>query len=83
QKNLSGYQARWLEKISKFNFEVEYVPGVENVLANALSRIYTADSPGTMQAPTEYVTHNEDDAFATNLAVHTISMPVFMGIETM
>jgi hypothetical protein len=26
QKNLSGRQARWLEKISSFDFEVVYVP---------------------------------------------------------
>jgi RNase H-like domain found in reverse transcriptase len=30
QKNLSGRQARWLEKISSFDFEVVYVPGEEN-----------------------------------------------------
>lgn len=40
QKNLSGRQARWLEKISSFDFEVVYVPGSENVVADALSRIY-------------------------------------------
>jgi hypothetical protein len=28
QKNLSGRQARWLEKISSFDFEVVYIPGM-------------------------------------------------------
>ena len=37
QKNPSGRQACWLEKISSFDFEVVYVPGSENVLADALS----------------------------------------------
>ena len=40
QKNISGRQSRWLEKISSFIFKVIYVPGTENVLADALSRIY-------------------------------------------
>lgn len=48
QKNLSGRQARWIEKISSFDFEVVYIPGTENVLADALSRIYANDSPGTV-----------------------------------
>jgi RNase H-like domain found in reverse transcriptase/Reverse transcriptase (RNA-dependent DNA polymerase) len=37
QENLSGRHARWLEKISSFDFEVVYIPGNENVLADALS----------------------------------------------
>ena len=48
QKNLSGRQARWLEKISTFDFEVVYIAGSENVVADALSRIYMNDSPGTV-----------------------------------
>lgn len=39
QKSLSGRQARWMEKISSFIFEVVYVAGIENVVADALSRI--------------------------------------------
>jgi len=39
QKNLSGRQARWIEKISSFNFEVVYIAGSENVVADSLSRI--------------------------------------------
>ena len=49
QKNLSGRQARWLEKISSFTFTVTYIEGSENVVADALSRIYSNDSPGTLR----------------------------------
>ena len=28
QKNLSGQQAQWLEKISEFDFMIEYIPGI-------------------------------------------------------
>ena len=37
QKNLCGHQAHWIEKILSFDFEVIYVPGTENVVADALS----------------------------------------------
>ncbi|THH17415.1 hypothetical protein EUX98_g9138 [Antrodiella citrinella] len=47
QRNLSGRQARWLERISEYDFEVKYVPGIENVLADALSRIYSHDAPAS------------------------------------
>lgn len=58
QKNLSGRQARWIEKISCFQFEVVYVPGAENVLADALSRMYSDDSPNTVRAKSEYTYHD-------------------------
>ncbi|KIY44305.1 hypothetical protein FISHEDRAFT_51425 [Fistulina hepatica ATCC 64428] len=37
QKNLSGQQARWLESIAEFSFKIQYLPGKQNVLADALS----------------------------------------------
>ena len=58
QKHLSGRQARWMEKIAIFPFEVQYVPGSENVLADALSRMYSHDSPTTVRQPSEYTYHD-------------------------
>jgi RNase H-like domain found in reverse transcriptase len=37
QKNLSGRQAWWLEKIAIFDYKIEYVMGSKNILADALS----------------------------------------------
>jgi RNase H-like domain found in reverse transcriptase len=54
QKNLSGRQAQWLEKISLFDFKVVYILGSENILADALSRMYAYDSPGTVRVQSEY-----------------------------
>ena len=39
QPNLSGRQARWLEKTADFDFEIRYIEGKTNAFADALSRI--------------------------------------------
>jgi hypothetical protein len=79
QQNLSGRQARWIEKISKFDFEVVYVAGSENVIADVLSRMYSADSPGTVRAATEYTYFDvvDDD----HLDIVETTLPVLAGIE--
>ena len=38
QRNLSDRQARWVEKLSEFEFKISYLPGNLNVVADALSR---------------------------------------------
>ena len=80
QKNLSGRQARWLEKISSFDFEVVYVPSSENVLANALSQIYSNDSPETVRAASEYTYLKvvDDD---TSALPQEGPVPVLAGLE--
>jgi hypothetical protein len=78
QKNLSGRQARWLEKISSFDFEVVYVPGSENVVADALSRIYSNDAPGTVRARSEYTYH---DVINEDLEILTDPLPILAGVE--
>ncbi|KAG8834108.1 hypothetical protein FRC17_009540 [Serendipita sp. 399] len=40
QPKLSNRQIRWYKYISRFNFEVMYIPGEQNKVADALSRIY-------------------------------------------
>jgi hypothetical protein len=79
QKNLSGRQARWIEKISSFDFDIEYVPGTDNVLADALSPIYSNEAPGTVRARSEYTYHDVIDMDVLDLGA--ISMPVFAGGE--
>jgi RNase H-like domain found in reverse transcriptase len=83
QKNLSGRQACWLEKISSFDFEVVYVPGTENVLADALSRLYSYDSPGTVRAHSEYayldVVDNDTSALSTVSRERLV--PMLAGME--
>ena len=38
QPNLSKRQVRWMEKMAEFDMEIEYQPGKNNVVADALSR---------------------------------------------
>ena len=38
QPTLSHRQARWLEKLAEFNYEIKYTPGPLNVVPDALSR---------------------------------------------
>jgi hypothetical protein len=80
QRELSGRQARWVEKIGTFNFKILYVPGAENVLADALSRIYSNDAPGTVRARSEYTYH---DVVNEDTPVVGGPMPVFTSIEAL
>ncbi|CDO74639.1 hypothetical protein BN946_scf184822.g2 [Trametes cinnabarina] len=81
QRNLSGRQAHWLEHISEFNFSIQYVPGVENVLADALSRIYSNDAPGTVHAASEYAMFDETDRTPARLEMAAVSVPVLVETE--
>jgi hypothetical protein len=85
QPNLSGRQARWMEKLGDFDFETKYVPGVENVLADVLSRLYSDDAAGTVRSRGEYTFHDVNNDFIENLP---LTMPLqvypgaFMGMHT-
>ena len=79
QWDLSGRQARWLEKVSEFDFEVIYVPGAENILSDTLSHLYSHNEPGTVCVRSKYTYHNVIDNDV--LSAHTILMPVLVGKE--
>jgi hypothetical protein len=79
QKNLTGRQARWMEKISEFDFEIVYVTGSSNVVADALSRIYSNEEAGTVRARSEYTVHDGDRN--NDLDVQEVSMPLLVGLE--
>ena len=47
QSGLSKLQARWVEKLSLFDFELHYKPGKTNVVADGLSRLPQANAIDT------------------------------------
>ena len=83
QKNLSGRQAWWLEKISSFMFEVVYIAGSENIVADALSQIYSNDSAGTVGARSEFSYHDVSDSDTTtgDRSSAIEDLPVLAGTE--
>ncbi len=81
QKNLSARQARWIERISEFNFQVEYIPGADNILPDALSRMYSNDAPGTVRAASEYTIFDDDEDLPLRLASFAVTIPVLVGTE--
>ena len=44
QRRLSARQTRWMEYLSRFNFDIRYVKGKLNKVADTLSRYYQFDS---------------------------------------
>ena len=60
QKNLSARQHRWIDILSEFDFEIEYIPGETNGFADALSRIYSDEAPGVIRASSELVEDKDE-----------------------
>jgi len=78
QKKLSPRQARWLDQLSEFDYEVIYVPGVDNTLADALSRMYSEEPVGTVHAASEYVSI-DDKSNPHNLLLNFVTSPLYTG----
>ena len=47
---LTGREARWLEKLADFDFTVQYVEGSKNAAADALSRRADLEEPSDRQS---------------------------------
>ncbi|KAG8896078.1 hypothetical protein FRC01_012020, partial [Tulasnella sp. 417] len=60
QKNLSPRQARWVEELNNYDFEIGYIPAAENKFADALSRIYDNEAPGTVRSRSEFVSELQE-----------------------
>ena len=64
QPNLSKSQARWVEQLAEFKFEIVHRPGKSNVVADALSRL------GTMQVWAASRGHHREGLFRGLAQVH-------------
>ncbi|KAG9223377.1 hypothetical protein CCMSSC00406_0009268 [Pleurotus cornucopiae] len=54
-KRPSARQARWMEYLSRFQFNIQYVKGTLNKVADALSRYYAEDADDEVHDVNEYV----------------------------
>ncbi|KAJ3474471.1 hypothetical protein NLI96_g12441 [Meripilus lineatus] len=78
QKHLSPRQHRWVDVLNEFDYDINYIPGETNVLADALSRIYSDEPTGIQRAKSEYVQDKEDDDLP-ELAEIEEDEPIYTG----
>jgi hypothetical protein len=55
QEKLSPRQVRWHEYMSQFDFDITYVKGESNKIADVLSRYYESDTALDVHIPSDYV----------------------------
>src|SRR5579875_354896 len=55
QRKLSNRQARWMEYLSRFNFDIRYIKGITNKVADALSRYYESDTSEDVHRTHDFV----------------------------
>src|ERR1700761_6684453 len=84
QKNLSPRQHRWLDILNEFDFNIKYIPGETNELADALSRLYSDEPLGGQRAASEYVSDdsieiNKHEGAAPEGAESSLTTPVYTG----
>jgi RNase H-like domain found in reverse transcriptase len=72
QSNLSKRQIRWMQTLQKYDYEIVYVQGKFNVVADALSRINESPSTALYMGIEE---DEDSDVVALNV-VGTVSRPM-------
>ncbi|SJL16373.1 uncharacterized protein ARMOST_19895 [Armillaria ostoyae] len=55
QSNLTGHQMRWMDYLSRFDFDITYIKGENNKVADCLSRYYENDSADDVHVAQDYV----------------------------
>ncbi|SGY38203.1 BQ5605_C003g01978 [Microbotryum silenes-dioicae] len=54
QENLSKCQARWVERLADYNFDITYIPGGKNTVADTMNRYsFPQGEPDSVQAVSE------------------------------
>ena len=55
QHKLSSRQACWMEYLSRFDFDIRYIKGISNKVADTLLHYYESDTPEDVHGTHEYV----------------------------
>jgi len=56
QRRLSHHQMRWMEYFSQFDYNIQYIKGTSNKVADSLSRYYQSDTDDDIHPTYDYVT---------------------------
>ena len=78
QKNLSAQQHRWLDMLSEFDFEIQYIPGETNRFADALLWIYSDEAEGVVRASSEYVDDRDELKTYQSVRVQPIYIETYL-----
>ena len=71
KKHLTRRQTRWVDYLSRFDFDILHVPGTDNKVADCLSRYYEALPDNTIIKEHEYVTVDQKlDPDGDDLPLH-------------
>ena len=60
QEHFSPRQHQWIDVLSVFDFNIQYIPGKDNKFANSLSRIYSDEPNGVVCVESELVNEGDD-----------------------
>jgi hypothetical protein len=55
QRRLSSRQMRWMEYLSRFDYDIQYVKGSSNKVADSLSRYYQSDTEDELHPQYDFV----------------------------
>src|ERR1700723_3462743 len=56
QRRLSSCQMRWMEYLSRFDYDIQYIKGTSNKVSDSLSRYYQLDTDDDNHPSYDYVT---------------------------
>jgi transposase InsO family protein len=78
QRNLSPRQHRWIDTLSEFDFDIQYIPGDTNGLADALSRIYSDEPRGITRAESEFIDEGPDVDARKTTKIHPVYIETYL-----
>lgn len=78
QQNLSPRQHRWIDTLSEFDFDIQYIPGDINGFADALSRVYSDEPRGITRADSEFIDEGSDVETKTAPKIHPVYIETYL-----
>ncbi|WP_286497686.1 Ty3/Gypsy family RNase HI domain-containing protein, partial [Escherichia coli] len=70
QPNLSPKQKRWLATLQGYDFEISYTPRKDNVVADALSRMWACATTSIMEVYSEWIKGIQEEYLINEGAGH-------------